>query len=94
MLMILPCGRNQKKENLSGPPPGVRADLVGTLSALLWQGSDISFLQLIIYASNILGDTIDIHSGGEDLRFPHHDNELAQSEVRHRAQLHPPMLTK
>ncbi|SOV22876.1 cysteine--tRNA ligase, putative [Plasmodium sp. DRC-Itaito] len=32
-------------------------------------------------ASNILGDVLDIHSGGIDLRFPHHDNELAQSEA-------------
>ena len=27
-----------------------------------------------------LGDTIDIHSGGQDLIFPHHENEIAQSE--------------
>jgi cysteinyl-tRNA synthetase len=27
-----------------------------------------------------LGDTLDIHGGGLDLRFPHHENELAQSE--------------
>ena len=33
-------------------------------------------------ASEILGDNMDIHSGGIDLAFPHHDNELAQSEVR------------
>jgi len=32
-------------------------------------------------ASSLLGDTLDVHSGGEDLRFPHHDNELAQSEA-------------
>lgn len=32
-------------------------------------------------ASALLGDNFDIHSGGEDLRFPHHDNELAQSEA-------------
>lgn len=32
-------------------------------------------------ASAILGDSIDIHSGGIDLAFPHHDNEIAQSEV-------------
>ncbi|KAI0399899.1 cysteinyl-tRNA synthetase [Xylaria palmicola] len=32
-------------------------------------------------ASDVLGKTIDIHSGGVDLRFPHHDNELAQSEA-------------
>ena len=29
----------------------------------------------------LLGDTIDIHLGGEDLLFPHHENEIAQSEV-------------
>lgn len=28
-----------------------------------------------------LGDTIDIHTGGADLIFPHHENEIAQSEV-------------
>ena len=27
-----------------------------------------------------LGDTFDIHGGGDDLKFPHHENELAQSE--------------
>lgn len=32
-------------------------------------------------ASEILGDNMDIHSGGIDLAFPHHDNELAQSEA-------------
>lgn len=31
-------------------------------------------------ARKFLGDTIDIHSGGEDLAFPHHENEIAQSE--------------
>ena len=34
-------------------------------------------------AKNILGDTIDIHGGGEDLQFPHHENEIAQSETLH-----------
>lgn len=32
-------------------------------------------------AKNILGDTIDIHAGGMDLSFPHHENEIAQSEA-------------
>lgn len=32
-------------------------------------------------AGTILGESMDIHGGGFDLRFPHHDNELAQSEV-------------
>jgi len=33
-------------------------------------------------AHNLLGDTIDIHAGGMDLVFPHHENEIAQSEGR------------
>ena len=32
-------------------------------------------------SSTYLGDNIDIHSGGEDLMFPHHENEAAQSEA-------------
>jgi cysteinyl-tRNA synthetase len=32
---------------------------------------------------NILGETIDLHGGGEDLLFPHHENEVAQSEGLH-----------
>lgn len=32
-------------------------------------------------ASHVIGKSIDIHSGGVDLQFPHHDNELAQAEA-------------
>ncbi len=32
-------------------------------------------------ANHYLGETIDIHSGGQDLIFPHHENEIAQSEA-------------
>ena len=32
-------------------------------------------------AKRYLGDTIDIHAGGQDLTFPHHENEIAQSEA-------------
>jgi cysteinyl-tRNA synthetase len=32
-------------------------------------------------ARQYLGDTIDIHAGGQDLAFPHHENEIAQSEA-------------
>ena len=34
-------------------------------------------------ANKFLGETIDIHSGGKDLIFPHHENEIAQSECAH-----------
>ena len=38
-------------------------------------------LECSVMAKTLLGDTIDIHSGGEDLQFPHHENEIAQSET-------------
>lgn len=37
-------------------------------------------------ASEAFGSNMDIHSGGVDLAFPHHDNELAQSEAYHKCQ--------
>lgn len=33
-------------------------------------------------SNRYLGETIDIHAGGQDLAFPHHENEIAQSEAR------------
>lgn len=39
-------------------------------------------IECSVMASAIFGDNMDIHSGGIDLAFPHHDNEMAQSEVR------------
>ncbi|MDO5718732.1 MAG: cysteine--tRNA ligase [Tissierellia bacterium] len=38
-------------------------------------------IECSVMARSILGDTIDIHAGGEDLQFPHHENEIAQSET-------------
>lgn len=40
-------------------------------------------IECSVMASAVFGPKIDIHSGGEDLKFPHHDNELAQSEAYH-----------
>jgi cysteinyl-tRNA synthetase len=37
-------------------------------------------------ASDLLGDHFDIHGGGADLQFPHHENEIAQSEGAHQCQ--------
>ncbi len=34
-----------------------------------------------VMASELLGATLDVHGGGVDLKFPHHDNEMAQSEA-------------
>lgn len=38
-------------------------------------------IECSVMAKEFLGDTIDIHAGGEDLQFPHHENEIAQSET-------------
>ncbi|KAK3812875.1 MAG: tRNA synthetases class I (C) catalytic domain-containing protein [Benniella sp.] len=40
-------------------------------------------IECSVMASEVLGSSMDIHSGGIDLAFPHHDNELAQSEAYH-----------
>ncbi|ORZ26022.1 cysteinyl-tRNA synthetase [Absidia repens] len=40
-------------------------------------------IECSVMASAVLGDNMDIHSGGIDLAFPHHDNELAQSEAHY-----------
>mmetsp|Transcript_82660 Transcript_82660/g.233652 ORF Transcript_82660/g.233652 Transcript_82660/m.233652 type:complete len:538 (-) Transcript_82660:49-1662(-) len=38
-------------------------------------------IECSVIASDVLGPNLDIHAGGSDLKFPHHDNELAQSEA-------------
>ncbi|MBM7708958.1 cysteine--tRNA ligase [Enterococcus lemanii] len=39
-------------------------------------------IECSVMANKHLGDTIDIHGGGQDLEFPHHENEIAQSEAK------------
>ncbi|HEL0240398.1 TPA: cysteine--tRNA ligase [Streptococcus equi subsp. zooepidemicus] len=39
-------------------------------------------IECSVMATELLGDTIDIHGGGADLEFPHHTNEIAQSEAK------------
>lgn len=39
-------------------------------------------IECSVMSRRYLGDTIDIHAGGQDLKFPHHENEIAQSEAR------------
>ena len=51
-----------------------------------WESQDIKkgrpgwHLECSAMARKYLGDTVDIHGGGVDLKFPHHENEIAQSE--------------
>ena len=45
------------------------------------QGRPGWHIECSVMSKKYLGDTIDIHAGGEDLVFPHHENEIAQSEA-------------
>lgn len=87
---ILLFGKPANQESLPGQVHGVLEDQAGTLSVLSWLGKIAGCLStvlvpvvksIIILGSNILGEKADIHTGGEDLKFPHHDNEMAQVEV-------------
>jgi cysteinyl-tRNA synthetase len=39
-------------------------------------------IECSVMCESLLGETIDIHGGGQDLIFPHHENEIAQSEAK------------
>lgn len=45
------------------------------------QGRPGWHIECSVMATRYLGNTIDIHAGGQDLQFPHHENEIAQSEA-------------
>ena len=45
------------------------------------QGRPGWHIECSVMSKRYLGDEIDIHAGGEDLIFPHHENEIAQSEA-------------
>ena len=61
-------GKRQKKNEVSWESP--------------WgEGRPGWHIECSVMAREHLGDTIDIHAGGQDLTFPHHENEIAQSEA-------------
>ncbi len=57
-----------------GEPPEVQYDSPWGKGRPGWH------IECSVMAQELLGDTLDIHGGGLDLQFPHHENELAQSE--------------
>ena len=76
MRLILFFGKRQKKGKSPGRVLGEKEDPAGISNARRWRRS-------------ILGDTIDIHAGGQDLAFPHHENEIAQSEALNKQDICP-----
>ena len=62
------CGRRRK----TASPSGTRRSGTGRPG---WH------IECSVMAMKYLGETLDIHAGGVDLTFPHHENEIAQSEA-------------
>ncbi len=60
-------GKSKKRANLLGKARG-------------GMGRPGWHIECSAMVNKYLGETIDIHSGGQDLIFPHHENEIAQSE--------------
>ena len=62
------CGNQQNREKYIGSHHGEK-------------GRPGWHIECSVMALDTLGQTIDIHGGGRDLLFPHHENEIAQSEA-------------
>ena len=62
------CGRPARRASPSGTPP-------------LGPGRPGWHIECSAMSMKYLGETLDIHAGGVDLIFPHHENEIAQSEA-------------
>ena len=62
------------KTSKVGEPPDVRWDSAWGPGRPGWH------IECSAMCRELLGDTVDIHGGGADLPFPHHENEIAQSE--------------
>jgi cysteinyl-tRNA synthetase len=86
------------KEMVAGARVEVAPYKKGPMDFVLWKPSDAGttgwdspwgrgrpgwHIECSAMAGEYLGDTFDIHGGGIDLMFPHHENEIAQSESAH-----------
>ncbi len=88
--------RQQTEELLSGARIDPEEKKKDSLDFALWKsekegtfwespwgwGRPGGHIECSALASHYLGDQIDLHGGGRDLIFPHHENEIAQSEAR------------
>jgi cysteinyl-tRNA synthetase len=92
--------RRSLDEMMAGARVEVAPYKKGAMDFVLWKPSDDGtpgwdspfgrgrpgwHLECSAMAGKYLGDTFDIHGGGIDLQFPHHENEIAQSECANHA---------
>ena len=74
-------GEDQKEDPLDFVLSKPKKDGEPDWDAPWCQGRPGWHIECSVMAKRYLGDEIDIHAGGEDLIFPHHENEIAQSEA-------------
>ena len=78
---LLVSGEDQKEDPLDFVLWKPKKDGEPYWDSFYCQGRPGWHIECSAMAKKYLGKTIDIHAGGEDLIFPHHENEIAQSEA-------------
>lgn len=78
---LLVSGEDQKEDPLDFVLWKPKKDGEPYWDSLYCQGRPGWHIECSAMSKKYLGNTIDIHAGGEDLVFPHHENEIAQSEA-------------
>jgi cysteinyl-tRNA synthetase len=74
---------NDKKENPLDFTLWKKTDVGIQFDSRFGKGRPGWHTECVAMIDNIFGEKIDIHGGGSGLMFPHHENEIAQSEVLH-----------
>lgn len=78
---LLVSGEDQKEDSLDFVLWKPKKDGEPYWEAPWCQGRPGWHIECSVMSKKYLGEEIDIHAGGEDLVFPHHENEIAQSEA-------------
>ncbi|MCT3092412.1 cysteine--tRNA ligase [Lactococcus lactis] len=80
-------GRTDEETKLKESPADFALWKSAKADEIFWQapwgsGRPGWHIECSVMSTSLLGETIDIHGGGADLEFPHHTNEIAQSEAK------------
>lgn len=78
---LLVSGEDQKEDSLDFVLWKPKKDGEPYWESAWCKGRPGWHIECSVMSKKYLGDEIDIHAGGEDLIFPHHENEIAQSEA-------------
>lgn len=78
---LLVSGENEKEDSLDFVLWKPKKEGEPSWESPWGEGRPGWHLECSVMSKKYIGDIIDIHAGGEDLIFPHHENEIAQSEA-------------